>query len=713
MPRIKFALVLLAGIAFLVSGCGGGTSVSNSGGAPNIISLSPSSVPAGSGSFSLSITGKGLFLTSVVHFGNDALPPISVVAPQCVAPGSSGCDEHLQVAIPSTDVSSAGAINISVSNGPLVSNGLTFTVASPIPAPTGAPAVISFSPMAAPAGGPSFPLTIAALNVASGASVNFGSLTLSPTEPAPCLSASLCVLQVQIPASAIATSQALPLSITNPGSSGGTSAGSNFLVFSASQFPIEESVSNADPPAPANAASTNSSVSAGGAFVVFDSVATNLDPKATSGLSQVYERTNCFAATANCKPQTTLISVAPDGSPGAGGAQGSLQPVISLDGRFVVFESDDTNLVSGVSQPVEQIYLRDTCNSIFGAVLSCTPLTTLVTRGADGNPGNAPSTNPTISAFGLFVAYQSAATNLTTANVPASVQQIYLVQDCPELFLPGLSPTNNPLPGCTPQTTIASLDASGLPGDKDSITPSLDPIGLSLSFASLADNIVPNTPGNGFKQVYLRSSLCLNLPLPISSGGAPPCGLASTVAISVDSQGNLGTGGDSITPSTGAAGLLVAFASSASNIVSSATPHSQIFVRSNCSGFLHVPACTPQTQTIPVANSGTISQLVPSSNPAISFGNRVAFGAVLGPPSNLPDQLVVGAANVCLPSLLAAANPPCSSSPVLVSSGANGSPTGGSNASMDGSGSFITFSGMPTNSALGTTQEIFLAAPLF
>ena len=48
--------------------------------------------------------------------------------------------------------------------------------------------------------------------------------------------------------------------------------------------------------------------------------------------------------------------------------------------------------------------------------------------------------------------------------------------------------------------------------------------------------------------------------------------------------------------------------------------------------------------------------------------------------------------------------------PVLVSNGANGSPTGGINPrSM--AGVFGLFSGTPVNAALGTSQEIFLTGP--
>src|SRR5437879_2041602 len=150
------------------------------------------------------------------------------------------------------------------------------------------------------------------------------------------------------------------------------------------------------------------------------------------------------------------------------------------------------------------------------------------------------SGNPAVSGFGLFVAYQSTATNLTSMAVPVGVQQVYLYQNCPANSFPGLGQTGGMFPGCTPTTSVASLDSSGKPGDKDSINPSLDLIGLSVAFESLADNIVGNMPGNVFHQVYLRS-LCLNLPIPATDCAAPPCGATATITASVAAPGYLVT----------------------------------------------------------------------------------------------------------------------------------------------------------------------------
>ena len=76
---------------------------------------------------------------------------------------------------------------------------------------------------------------------------------------------------------------------------------------------------------------------------------------------------------------------------------------VSRDGRWVAFSSTSTNILTG-APTVRQIYLAD---RVTGAVQ-------MVSKAADGTPGNGRSTQPTISADGRFVAFQSIATNLAS-----------------------------------------------------------------------------------------------------------------------------------------------------------------------------------------------------------------------------------------------------------------------------------------------------------
>lgn len=668
-----------------VAGCGGGSHASPVVVVPSITTISPSSVAAGSAAFNLLVNGQGLSLASTVHFGTNILSPSGTQT--CTS--TENC-ETLVVPVSAQDVATAGPVNISVSSSSLTSNTVVFTVTTPAPSPN-TPQILAFLPTVALAGSGGFEMAIIGLNVAANAVVSFGSLQLTPTSLITCNPRGICPELVQIPASAITSAGQISLTLTNPGANGSTSTPVSFSVLSKSTFPIEESVMGAGAGTAANGSSTHSSIAAGGAFVAFDSTATDLTPSATSGLSQVYLRTNCFAVLPNCAAQTTLISAAPDGSAGSGGAQGSDRPAISLDGRFVAFESDDTNLTPGATQPIEQIYLRDTCNTILGAVPDCRQATALLSASASGASGNAPSLNPTVSAFGFFVAFQSAATNLA-GNVPSGVSQIYLSRQCPSI------PVIGSIPGCSPSLALASFDASGNPGTKDSVNPSLDAIGLALSFESLADNIVAVTPGNGFDQIYTRNT-CFLLSFP---GITLPCPNV-TVADSVDSNGNIGAG-DSMTPATGFAGLAVAYATRAPNLLPAKTSNQQIVGATTCvlqdtAGL----ACTPGNTIVLSVDQNGLPGQADSSNPATN-GQNVAFTSSAALLPSVSGQQVFVTSNCLLNR--------GSCTVTLVSANSSGTPLSGDFAAMDAAGAFVTFSTSGSGSS-DRNLEVLMAAPFF
>ena len=652
---------------------------------PSVGTILPSSLPAGSGNFNLVLSGQGLLSTTTVHFGSDMLSPSGPPVP-C----PSGNCTTISVLVPATDVAAPGPVNVTVSNGTLSSNTVVFAITPKQPQNT--PQIAAFLPTVAPGGGSGFTMIIIGVNVAAGAFVNFGTLQLTPTSVLNCTPGEICPELVQVPASAIASAGQVAVTLTNPGASGGTSNPVNFLVLAKSSFPIGESVNNASPPAPGNAGSTHSSISAGGAFVAFDSTATNLVSGAASGHSQVYVRNNCFAGVPGCVAQTTLISAGTGNSAGSGGMQGSDKPVISLDGRFVAFESDDTNLVAGMTQPVEQIYLRDTCNTILGTVAGCTPSTTLVFASPNGDPGNAPSLNPTVSAFGFFVAFQSTATNLVSAAVPAGTSEIYLSRRCPTI------PVIGQIPGCTPSVALASFDATGNPGNKDSVNASIDAVGLVLTFESLADNVVPATPGNGFEQIYGRNT-CFLLTFP---GITIPC-TNVVQAVSVDGAGNLGTG-DSVAPATGFVGSVVAYATRAPNILPANASKQQIIATAPCiiQATLGL-GCSRAPSVVVSADQNGVPGLGDSSNPAID-SEKIAFTSLAVLLPNVSGQQVyVG--NSCLLTN-------CTRTVTLVSADATGKPIGGDFAAIEGAGSFATFATKGSSSSSGTS-EIFLGSLFF
>src|SRR5439155_26319375 len=91
-------------------------------------------------------------------------------------------------------------------------------------------------------------------------------------------------------------------------------------------------------------------------------------------------------------------------SAGVAANAGSTNGVLSADGRYVVFQTSATNLVTGASGT--QVYRHDRMS---GATL-------LVSIAWAGTPGNNVSRDPSVSANGRYVAFASFATDLVDGD---------------------------------------------------------------------------------------------------------------------------------------------------------------------------------------------------------------------------------------------------------------------------------------------------------
>ena len=677
-PRLRISALGMAGAfaaALVCAGCGS----SNRNPTPAIDSISPSSVPAGSGSVTLNISGTNINNSSVVQLAGTQLVVAGVQQPPCGT--ANPCPVILTVVAPASLTVTAGNFLLNVTTNGKRSKDFTFAVTSP--------QIVTETPVAVAAGSSDFPLELTVLNATSTVQVQFGAasatnLPLVPQGPVTCNTVTACTVVVTVPAASVKSAGAVTVSVVNPNAMSGGTASTNFVVTtpaSGAQFPLPISSAGGTP---GNAPSTHSAVSDGGAFVAFDSTATNLSATATSGLSQVYLQTNCFTG-GTCTAGVTLVSGA-SGAAGAGGVVGSDKPAISGDGRFVVFESDDTNLAAGATQAVEQIYLFDTCNGVFGAVKGCTPKLTLVSTGGSA-PGDAPSTNPAISASGMFVAFQSSATNLTSTPAPVNTQQIYLFTTC--------NGANGPVAGCTPGLQLVSTDANGNAGDADSATPAMDAAGLAVAFESQADNILAGMASNGSRQIYLRTT-CLE--------GQPflqaPCG-AQTALVSGDASNRLGAG-DSVTPALAdnSGTLLAVFATSAGNLLPSGATGPQIVGATVCVTLPGTTPCAPAgTRVLSVDQNGAAGNGA-SSNPSAA-GAKVVFTSQASLVSGVSGAQVYGT-TMCIPPAACAA-------PVLISADSAGAAIGGDFGAVGGGG-FAAFSTAGSASSPGVAQ-IFLAKP--
>jgi Tol biopolymer transport system component len=92
------------------------------------------------------------------------------------------------------------------------------------------------------------------------------------------------------------------------------------------------------------------SISADGRRVAY--VVWRFDPFTQTATSNVFVRDTCIGAT-GCSPRTFLVSAGPSGFLANGNSRA---PMISGDGKYVVFQSDATDLVSGDTNGVTDIF---------------------------------------------------------------------------------------------------------------------------------------------------------------------------------------------------------------------------------------------------------------------------------------------------------------------------------------------------------------------
>ncbi|MFO1499306.1 MAG: hypothetical protein U1G07_13070 [Verrucomicrobiota bacterium] len=158
--------------------------------------------------------------------------------------------------------------------------------------------------------------------------------------------------------------------------------------------------------------SGNATLSGDGRRVVFESQAGNLTTnEPAQGVLGYY--VNVYVRDL-ASGTTTLVSAKQNGNKGGHGD--SSGPVISRDGRYVVFQSEADDLVAGDTNQSSDIFIRDLETS----------QTKLVSWNAAGSaPGNGPSTGPAMSPDGRFVVFESEADDLTAGD-GNDIQDVFL-----------------------------------------------------------------------------------------------------------------------------------------------------------------------------------------------------------------------------------------------------------------------------------------------
>ncbi|UCB56134.1 MAG: Ig-like domain-containing protein [Thiotrichales bacterium] len=252
----------------------------------------------------------------------------------------------------------------------------------------------------------------------------------------------------------------------------------------------------------------------------------------------------------------------------------SFSPRISDDGRFVVFMSNATNLSSIFTGGTLQVFIKDMDD---GSV-------DLVSRDASGLVvANNTAENPDVSNDGRFVVFESRATNLSLLNLNGATQ----------IFIKDMSDDSVAM---VSRNTTQTAGGTG-----DSNRPRMSPDARFIVFDSIAGSSIVAT-ATSIRSVYLVDT------------SAPTV----TELVSVDSSGVQGNGA-SVNASISDDGTFIAFESQATNLITGDTNGalSDIFRRDRTS-----PGLTELVSTADGITSGDDASIGASIS---ANGSFVAF----------------------------------------------------------------------------------------
>ena len=279
-------------------------------------------------------------------------------------------------------------------------------------------------------------------------------------------------------------------------------------------------------------------VSDDGRFVTFISGATDLVPIDSNGQWDVFVRDMQLGL-------TTRVSVSSSGAEANGHSELAR---MSRDGRFVAFNSGASNLVSGDSNGVADIFVHD----------RLTAATERVSVDSNGLQANGASGLSDVSSTGRYVVFASAAANLVAGDTNQHI----------DIFV------RDRLAGTTVR---ASLRSGGGEPSGESLDASISADGRFVVFSSTSNDLVAGDT-NGSEDVFVRDMQ-----------------LGTTSRVSVSTAGGEGNAA-SFRGTISNDGRLIAFTSIASNLVAGDTNDTRdVFVHDRSTG---------QTRRVSVGSTG-------------------------------------------------------------------------------------------------------------
>ena len=357
---------------------------------------------------------------------------------------------------------------------------------------------------------------------------------------------------------------------------------------------------------------------------------------------------------ATVTPGLALISA---GIHGIAGNGPSNEVALDGDGNVAVFYSDATNLIRGDTNQVRDVFLSDGTTTVR---IPSTPQPDRASHAAGGPPA--------VDSSGNVVAFYSAATNLVPTPITCQddIPGVYVLhRDTGDPALwpieeigcgvdPAISRDGNVVAFQSPESDLVPNDTNkaadifvvdlrvgtpnhrtiqrvcdGIQPNGSSFSPSLDGDGSFVAFASAATNLVA-TDTNHRIDIFVASR---------ATDGSYPCdGVKGAIELaSVNSAGAQGDG-DSVLPAICADGSVVAFKSTADNLVNN--DHNGV-----ADVFARVLGQNSRTERIsvdPNGNDANDASFPPAISPDCRF---VAFGSsasnlVRGDANNVSDVFV-------------------------------------------------------------------------
>jgi hypothetical protein len=348
----------------------------------------------------------------------------------------------------------------------------------------------------------------------------------------------------------------------------------------------------------------------------------------------------------------------------------------------VAFISRATNLIASNSMAslgYWGLYVRDLCVGA-NAPSGCTPHTEIISTGPEGEAASGPSTSPSLSADGRFVAFVSAATNLVTEKSPL-LPQAYVRDTCA-----GPTATKS----CVARTVAVPVDDDDRVAGAQAGRPAISSDGRYVALEMWAAKSAAQNPAST-SQIVLADT-CMGIEPPVSCTAS-----AERISYAPDDST---LGGVNISPSLNSDARFVVFESQPPDSSTGNAAHvGRAYLRDTCLGPTAPDGCVPST-TLLANDSTTAATKSQNFSPAISATGRfISFvsGAASTPPvGQLASEGSLVVRDTCFGAVL-----PCTPHTYAVSE---------ASATFSGAHAMLAVSSNPKSAPLAADR--YTAAPL-